>query len=576
MGLGLVALVVLAFAGWTAYQGKLARDDLTSARVGVERLTDAVATGDSGLAREALFDIQDASQRADGHTNGPGWVVGGYLPVVGDDITGVRTVADVTDDVATDVLPRLVDASAALSPSQLQPSGGSIDIAGLVRAQDPLTTANTALQGQVSRVEALRPDDMIGPIADPVRDLQGALGGAASITDRATMAVDLLPGMLGQDGKRTYLVLFQTNAEIRATGGIPGALAVLTTDNGVIELVKQGTAADLGDPRDESVLPLNKAERSIFGDKIGTFPADVTFTPDFPRVAAFAQAMWEDATGQRVDGVLSADPVALSYLLEGTGPIPIAGEDTDQLSAGNAVRLLLNQAYLDIDNPEAQNEYFADAGRSVFDAVAAGQGDPRTTLDAMVRGANEQRLLVWSDNGDEQADLATTVLSGALPSGATRSPDVGIYLNDATGTKLDYYLDYDVTLKPLACSANGAQEQRVTVTMTNNAPADAATSLPPSILGFSSSGRLFTNLYIYAPVDGDVGGATMDGEKFAFAPYQHGTRPVAGATIDLKPQQTRTMTYIVTSGPDQPGEPDVRITPGVPGSGTVQTAGSAC
>jgi len=36
------------------------------------------------------------------------------------------------------------------------------------------------------------------------------------------------------------------------------------------------------------------------------------------------------------------------------------------------------------------------------------------------------------------------------------------------------------------------------------------------------------------------------------------------------------MTYVVTSGPDQPGEPDVRITPGVPGSGTVQTAGSAC
>jgi hypothetical protein len=566
----------LAFAGWTAYQGKLARDDLTAARAGVERLTDAVATGNSGLAREALFDIQDASQKADSHTNGPGWLVGGYLPIVGDDIAGVRTVAVVTNDVATEVLPGLVDASAALSPAQLQPSGGRIDIAGLVEAQDPLTTANTALQGQVARIDALRPDDMIGPIAAPVRDLQSAIGGAASVTERATMAVDLLPGMLGQDGKRTYLVLFQTNAEIRATGGMPGALVLMTVDNGAIKLVEQGTAKSMGSPRENSVLPLNKAERSIFGDQIGTYPADVTFTPDFPRVAKFAQAMWEDATGQRVDGVLSADPVALSYLLEGTGPIPIAGDDTGELSADNAVQVLLNQAYFDIDDPEAQNEYFADAGRSVFDAVAAGQGDPRTTLDAMVRGTNEHRLLVWSDNGEEQADLSTTLLSGALPTEATDSPDVGIYLNDATGTKLDYYLDYDVTLKPLSCSENGAQEQRVTVTMTSNAPADAATSLPPSILGFSRSGRLFTNLYIYAPVDGDIGGATLDGEKLAFAPYQHGTRPVAGATIELKPQGTRTMTYVVTSGPDQPGEPDVRVTPGVPGSGTVQTAGSAC
>jgi hypothetical protein len=113
--------------------------------------------------------------------------------------------------------------------------------------------------------------------------------------------------------------------------------------------------------------------------------------------------------------------------------------------------------------------------------------------------------------------------------------------------------------------------------MTNNAPKDAATSLSPSILGLSRpAGWLLTNLYIYAPVGGDVGGATLDGEKFEFAPYRHDTRPVAGATIELAPGQTRILTYVVSSGPDQPGAPDVRITPGVPGSGTVESRGSAC
>jgi hypothetical protein len=536
-----------------------------------------VADGESGQAREALFDVQDATDAAQSHTSGPGWALAGYLPVLGDDVDGVRAVAGITDDVARDVLPSLVDAGAALSPRQLQPSEGRIDIQSLEEAEAPLSAANVALQGQIDRVEALRPDDMFGPIAGPVRELQQALGDAGDLTDRATTAVELLPGMLGKDGERTYLVLFQTNAEIRATGGIPGAISVMTADDGLIKLVRQGTASSFGPPRTRSVLPLTEAEQSIFGDQIGRYAADVTFTPDFPRVAQFAQALWEDETGQRVDGVLSADPVALSYLLAGTGPVPLAGDGSQQLTTDNAAQLLLNQVYLDIDDPDAQNLFFAAAGSSVFDAVSTGQGDPQATLDALVRATDEQRLLVWSGDEEEQADLADTALSGALPTEATSSPDIGVYLNDATGTKLDYYLDYDVSLEPLSCSDSQAQEQRLTVTMTSNAPKDAATSLPPSILGLSRPAAwLLTNLYIYAPVGGDVGGATLDGDRFAFAPYRHDSRPVAGATIELTPGQTRTLTYVVTSGPDQPGDPDVRITPGVPGSGTVDSQGSAC
>ena len=45
--------------------------------------------------------------------------------------------------------------------------------------------------------------------------------------------------------------------------------------------------------------------------------------------------------------------------------------------------------------------------------------------------------------------IETTTLSGKVPFEATDDPEIGIYLNDATGTKLDYYLDYDVTVEPL-------------------------------------------------------------------------------------------------------------------------------
>ncbi len=559
---------------WTAYEGKVARDDLVTARAGVERLTVAISKGQPDQARAALADIQDATRSAADSTDGPAWAVGGMLPVVGDDVDAVRTLADVGDRVAREVLPGIVDASAALSPQQLQPQSGQISIDGLQQAAGPLAESNEALQHELAQVDALRPDEMVDQIAVPVRELQDALAHAGSVTDRATTAAALLPTMLGGEGERTYLLLFQTNAEVRATGGIPGALAVITADDGQVRLQRQGIAKDFGGSYVEPVVPLSADELAIFSDKIGRYAADITFSPDFPRVAEVARAMWAESTGQQVDGVLATDPVALSYLLEGTGPIPVEGQDA-QLTADNAAELLLNGVYLDRPNPDTQNEYFADAASSVFDAAIGGQGSPSVILDALVRAAGEQRLLVWSDDEREQQTLETTPLSGELAVEPADRPEIGIYLNDATGTKLDYYLDYDVTVEPLSC-ADGAQEQRVTIEMTSSVPGDLS-GLNESILGLSRpAGWLLTNVYVYGPVDGSMGESTLDGEKLRYARLQHETRPIAGATIELKPGQSRTLVYDVVSGEDQTGDPRVSITPGVPGSGSVDEGGSAC
>ena len=42
--------------------------------------------------------------------------------------------------------------------------------------------------------------------------------------------------MLGGEGERRYLVAFQNNAEVRATGGMPGSLVTLTARDGRLEM----------------------------------------------------------------------------------------------------------------------------------------------------------------------------------------------------------------------------------------------------------------------------------------------------------------------------------------------------
>ncbi|MBA2463434.1 MAG: DUF4012 domain-containing protein, partial [Nocardioidaceae bacterium] len=130
----------------------------------------------------------------------------------------------------------------------------------------------------------------------------------------------------------------------------------------------------------------------------------MNFTPDFPRTAELIAGMWESRQGLAVDGVVSADPVALSYMLRGTGPVETTGGRT--LTAESAVPLLLSEVYAEIPDPARQNDFFDEAASSVFDAVAAGTGQPRIVLDGLTQAASERRVLVWSARGDEQRILA--------------------------------------------------------------------------------------------------------------------------------------------------------------------------
>ncbi len=84
-------------------------------------------------------------------------------------------------------------------------------------------------------------------------------------------------------GPRTYLVLAQNNAELRATGGIPTAWATLTVDTGKISM------STFGDPprnglfsQDEAASVLTAEERNLFSTKMATDYPDINFTPDFP------------------------------------------------------------------------------------------------------------------------------------------------------------------------------------------------------------------------------------------------------------------------------------------------------
>jgi len=73
---------------------------------------------------------------------------------------------------------------------------------------------------------------------------------------------------------------------------------------------------------------------------VARYPQDVNLSPDFPTAAALFAKMYTGRTGTAVDGVVAIDPVALSYLLEGTGPVDVG--DGVVLTSDTVVPVLLS------------------------------------------------------------------------------------------------------------------------------------------------------------------------------------------------------------------------------------------
>jgi hypothetical protein len=91
-------------------------------------------------------------------------------------------------------------------------------------------------------------------------------------------------------------------------------------------------------PRPEDVLPPNEDYASNYERfrSGGRFWTAINVMPDFPSVSREILGAYEEATGERLDGVIVADPFALAALLKSTEPIDLPGYGV-QIDAGNVV-----------------------------------------------------------------------------------------------------------------------------------------------------------------------------------------------------------------------------------------------
>lgn len=561
IGLGVVALVLVGAVGWLGYEASQAQKAIASATDEAKDLQSQITSGDTDLARNTLRALQESTTTARTRTDGPLWGAVAKVPFVGSSISAVQTAASSLDDIAQRGLPPVVETSTSLDSNLFRPDDGQFPLEEFAGLAKPVSTAANVLTENRERIDAIDEDSLIGPVKGPVDELKEKVGTAQRAAAAAAKGLRLAPPMLGIEGKRTYLLMFQNNAESRALGGIPGALALVTADKGRLEFEDAFNVGDIGFP-DEPALELTDDEKQTFSKTIAADIRNVTSTPDFTRAAAFARAIVDERTGTKVDGVLSIDPVALSYALDGTGAIKVG--DGTTLTSSNAVEILLNTVYARYEDPRVQDAFFADAAEKIFKAALSGRGDSRKTLEGLAKAVDERRIMLWSAQKDEEAELAGTRLGGTLPA-STATPHVGVYLDDATQAKMQYYLTWKTTVEAERCTDGGRQTLVSTTTLTSTAPEDA-NQLPDYITGDgrrAKSGQQQVGVNVYAPSGGTVQRLDVDRKRKAYGRAKLGDRPVLNTPVFLKPGQTVEVKVTMTTGEGQRRGAVVTTTPGV-------------
>lgn len=543
-------------------RGLEAQDELEAMIPAAAELQDALGSGDAARATQVAEDLAAHAARAAELSGDPLWRAAEVIPALGPNLAAVRVASAQLNALSTDAIQPLLSVSSSV-PALRDPETGAFDLAAITAAQQPLAHAARTLDTAAAELSSVSTASVVAPLEDGIARLREQVDRARGLTDGLSDFAAVLPAMLGADGPRSILFVFQNNAELRTGGGITAAFAEVRAENGSLALADQANSRDFPG-LDQPIMPLPESTAALYGDVAGEWVQNISMPADFTVSGRLASEWWNTRTGHRPDLVVSVDPVALQAALVVLGPVEVPG--WGPLTGDDAAHRLLVEPYLAIADAEQQDAVFQSAAASAFGVLLTGAANPVDLFAGLQQPIADGRVSVWSAHEDEQTLLAAGPLGGqAARQAAAGDEAFGIYLNDATGAKMGSFLDVGIATTVADCRADGRRDVVVAVSLTNTAPPDATSTLPKSLTGNGmfgvAAGNVGTYVTVSAPPGTFFGAVTRDeGPRYSIQTEADG-HAVSQARLNLEPGETDTLVFRFVSGEPGEVEPTIVHTP---------------
>lgn len=476
--------------------------------------------------------------------------LGDSMPSLQAQLDNIRDVLDIVDFASEKILLPALDHVEAHPLAELKAEEG-------VRIQP--------LMGYLELAESFMPDiealiDMANQtdlsLVDSDGDIEKYLDTANKLVElyhKDSAAFERLKAMLGGNGDRLYLVAAQNSAEIRASGGFPGAMGTIRIRDGVLMMEDFRKVYDVLANYTPAEAEITTVEYNLFHGGL-SIPRDADYCPDFERVAYVWALGYEARQGEKVDGVISATPVIVQMFLAAMGE-EVELFDGTVLNGENATKVLQYDLYFKyfgenyVPNRGAiSDQLFADAAKKTMDKVTENIGFSNLFdyLSIAKERIEDRTLMFWMADESEQAIIKALGAHGGL-NDDPEDPQAGIYYSCTVASKMGIFLAMDTQIGERVKNADGSYSYPITVTFTNDITPEEIKSASALITGGSSA--IGGSAYFFAPAGGTVGDfMTTNGISVESNTY-HDLQLGCMRSFQISAGKPVTVTYTVTTAP---------------------------
>lgn len=234
------------------------------------------------------------------------------------------------------------------------------------------------------------------------------IGAGESFLGQQTLLVDVLGG----NGPRKYLFLFQNNHEMRPTGGFIGSYGILDMKDGKIRKFFVDGIFNPDGQLKEKIIPPTPLQKVSVAWSLH----DSNWSPDFPTAAEKAMFFYEKTGGPTVDGVIALTPDIIRDLVGVFGPIEMK-EYGVTLDRNNFVEAVQEEVEVKYDREENQpKKILSDLAPILLERIFATK-DPKklfSVLEVLTDHLNRRNILLYARDRDIEAHIEALGWSGKI------------------------------------------------------------------------------------------------------------------------------------------------------------------
>lgn len=504
-------LALMGFCGLVAYVTVPVIKDLSRAR--------AVLAGKTSDTDVMM--ANDLLERAHRRLNGPLGRAVRLIPVIGTNLDAADAIATGASRVLEAGL-RLKDALKNTFSEGLM-RDGAFDVARVEQLGKPLHRMRRAVDAaseDLQRYERSR--WLLSMVQEAVFDASERLDEIQQRARSSERVLDVLPGLLGTEGRRRYLIVFMNYAEARGTGGIASGVGTLSVDNGRIDLGGFEYYGRLDDPPYQKVAAPPDLQRRYGRYRVAsTHFANATMSPDVPEVATLTARVYERARGIPTDGVIFVDPIGLAAF----APSGVRTSSGDRLAHDEIPDYVSSRAYAHVSDQSARRSAMIQVGRAVLTKLAEGRDLDVEILESIGAAVMGGHIRFVPFLPEELSAMDSAGASGSLqpPTG----DNLYVVVQNFGGDKLDHWLRQRISH---ACDIHPSEALCTTELKVSNV---APRTLPDYVTQGRKEALLRDLIELYIPSAAVLTRVDLNARSVQFSSQQENGHNAIGVFVEL-------------------------------------------